>query len=137
MQIYFENDFVTYSYDKVNHVIVQKWLAPPNSVEFRDGVKSLIEVMGHFNTGKVISDTTFLGIIQPKDQRWVSTEWIHGALMVGYSHLAVIVSEDALTQMSVEGIVNQRVAVAFPTAYFKSMEAAIVWIKQFSTRTTN
>ncbi len=129
MQNYFETDFVTIGYDKANHVIVLKWLVPPTSDEFREGLNSLITAMEHFITGKLVTDTTYLGTIHPNDQQWSATEWVHGAIKAGYSQIAIIIPADVFTQMSVEDTMNQ-VESPFPMAYFNNIEDAIDWIKK-------
>ncbi len=128
MQTYFENDFITIGYDKVNHVLIHRWIVGPTSLEFREGLNSLIPAMEYFNTGRIITDTTYLGVIHPDDQHWSVTDWFQSALKVGYSQLAIIIPADIFTQMSMEETMSQ-VANPVPIAYFESMEAAIDWIK--------
>ncbi|MEO7989435.1 MAG: hypothetical protein ABI663_07840 [Chryseolinea sp.] len=130
MQNYFGKDFVTIGYDKANHVVVLKWIVPPTSDEFREGLYSLLAALEHFKTGKIITDVSYLGTIHPNDQRWSATEWLQSALKVGYSHIAIIMPSDVFTQMSVEDTMNQ-VDSPLPSAYFDNMEAAFDWINSF------
>ena len=129
MQTYFENDFITIGYDKVNHVIMHKWIVAPTSPEFREGLNYLIPAMELFNTGKIITDTICLGIIHPIDQQWLVTDWFQNVLKVGYSQLAIIIPARCFTRMSIEDTMSQ-VVNPVPIAYFENMEAAIAWTKQ-------
>ena len=131
-QNHFEKDYITIWYDKVNHLIVGKWKAEPTSAEFREGLNSLISAIEHFKTGKLIIDTTYLGVIHPDDQDWSVVEWGQRALKAGYSQTALIISSNIFTQMSVEETMNQfQEENPFSFAYFNNMEDAIDWIKQF------
>jgi hypothetical protein len=127
MQNFFGKDFVNISYDKVNHVIVLKWIISPTSDEYRETLNSLVSAMQHFNTGKVIANTIYLGTIHPQDQQWSVTEWFQQAVKVGYSKLAIIIPDDIFTQMSVEDTMNSADS-SFPFAYFDNMDGAIKWI---------
>jgi hypothetical protein len=131
MQNHFETDYVTTAYDKANHVVILKWKVAPTSVEFRDGLNSIISAMVHFKTGKLIADTTHLGVIHPDDQEWSATAWVQEALKVGYSQIALIVPSDIFTQLSVEDTLNmnKEETMDIPTGYFDTVEAAIEWIK--------
>ena len=128
MQNYFETDYVTVNYDKGNNLIILKWIVAPTSDEFREGLNSLIAAMEHFKTGKLVTDTTYLGTIHPADQQWSATEWVQGAIKVGYSQIAIIIPADVFTQMSVEDTMSQ-VDNPLPFAHFDNMETAIDWIK--------
>ncbi len=128
MQTYFENDFITIGYDKINHLIVHTWIVPPTSDEFREGLNSLIPAMEFFKTGNIITDTTNLGIIYPDDRQWAVADWFQSALKVGYSQLAVITPDYVFTLMLSEDAMRQ--ASLIQTAYFDNMEAAIDWIKK-------
>lgn len=129
MQNHFETDFVTVGYDKANHVVILKWKVAPISVEFRNGLNSLITAFEHFETGKLIADTTNLGAIHPDDQLWSATVWVQAALKVGYSQIALIIPSDIFTKMSVEDTMNMnKDTLDIPTGYFDSMETAVKWI---------
>jgi len=129
MENYFETDYVTVDYDKADHIIVLKWKVSPTSAEFREGLNSLVTAMDHFKTGKIIGDTTHLGVIHPDDQQWSATEWIQSMFNVRHFQIAFIVPSDIFTQMSLDGALSQVVG-DHPIAYFENMEGAIGWIKK-------
>ncbi|HTJ52231.1 MAG TPA: hypothetical protein VL443_22370 [Cyclobacteriaceae bacterium] len=128
MQNHFETDYVTTAYDKANHVVILKWKVAPTSVEFREGLDSIISAMEHFKTGKLIADTTHLGAIHPDDQEWSTTVWAQKAVSAGYSKLALVIPSDIFTKMSVEDTMNMD-KTETPSAYFDTIDAAIDWIK--------
>ena len=128
MQPYFKNDFVIIKYDKVNHVIIHRWIDTITSAEFREGLNYLIPAMKLFKTGNIITDTTCMGIIHPDDQHWSVTNWFQKALKAGYSKVAIIVPDDDITRMSIEDTMNQ--ARPFLFAYFDNMDEAIDWTKK-------
>ncbi|SKC65192.1 hypothetical protein [Ohtaekwangia koreensis] len=129
MQIYLETECALFTYDENSYSIIITWKTPPLSVEFRDNVKTLLSVMEHFKTGKVVSDITNFGILHPDDQEWATSEWFKEAIKVGYSHQAIILPNDAYLQWVIEET-GRPVMNTVTTAYFNNLEAAIKWIKQ-------
>lgn len=127
MQKFFETDYVTVGYDKANHLIILKWKVPPTSAEFRDGLNAIVIAMEYFKTGKLIADTTYLGTIHPDDQEWSATTWLLNTAKAGYACIAIILTADLFTQMSVEDTMS-KVSNPIPTAYFNTLEAAIKWM---------
>jgi len=128
MPTFFKSNYITIDYDKINHVIIHTWLVPPSSDEFREGLNSLIPAMEHFKTGKIITDTTHMGIIHSDDQKWAVTDWRQRALKVGYSRLGIIIPADVFTRMSMEETIGRTVNQV-PIAYFENTEDATYWIK--------
>jgi len=129
MQTYFEKDFVIIGYDETNKLIVAEWKIPPTSQEFRNCMDVLIEALTHFNTGKVIFDTLYLGILPESDQEWVSSDWYGRAVKAGYSRVAFVLPHDVFTDMFVKETVK-RTSNRIPTAYFDNRPAAIDWLKK-------
>ncbi|HTJ50066.1 MAG TPA: hypothetical protein VL443_11465 [Cyclobacteriaceae bacterium] len=124
---YFQKDFLIIYYDEVNRIVVSKWEIPPASQEFRNGMDVLIEALIHFNTGKVIFDTVYLGALLDSDQTWISRNWYERAVRAGYSQVAFVIPQEVFTQMFVIEAVNQTIN-RIPTAYFHNMKEAIDWI---------
>jgi hypothetical protein len=129
MQTYFEKDYIIISYDKDVNAVVLKWLTTPTTSEFREGLDALIPAMEYFRTGKLITDTTYLGTLYPHDQEWAATDWLNRALKVGYSHIAIILPDDIFTRMSVEDTMSQVAEGITGAAYFNRLEPAGEWMK--------
>lgn len=128
MSIYFDKDYVSISYDANNHLLVASWKMPPLSSEFRTYMEALISAMEHFETGKLIADTTRMGTLSLEDQEWSSKDWTRRAIEVGYSHVAILLPTDVFSQMAIEDTMNGMVGpVAF--SYFENMEDALIWMK--------
>ncbi|SKC65149.1 hypothetical protein [Ohtaekwangia koreensis] len=130
MQIYLETECALTTYDENSCSIIITWKIPPLSVEYRDNLKTLLSAMEHFKTGKVVADTTNFGTLHPDDQEWTSSEWIKEAIKVGYSHAAIILPNDAYSQMAIDETMSPIMNIV-TTAYFNNLEAATKWIKQF------
>ncbi|HEY8937810.1 MAG TPA: STAS/SEC14 domain-containing protein [Cyclobacteriaceae bacterium] len=128
MQIYFETEFITISYNKASHSSIVKWNLPPMSEEYRKGLNALLLCMKHFKTGKVVADLTNFGTLHPDDQEWSSTEWTEKAMELGYSDIAIILSSDVYSQMAIEDTMSP-VTNTLNVAYFDNIEKAVEWIK--------
>ena len=141
MKVYFETDFITIDYNEEHNAILQRWLIPPLSTEFREGLNTVIRAMEHFKTGKWVSDTCELGTVAVEDQEWIIADWLPRALEAGYSQIALImpseISLDAeLSQFSVEEVV-EAAGDPVPTAYFHNLESALTWISGEHTSSLN
>lgn len=90
----------------------------------------LIDGMIEYSTGKILTDTTHMGAINPDDQQWSITDWLDRALKAGYKRLAIILPDEIFTQLSVNDIISQ-VEGTNPVViqYFKSIPEAKTWLK--------
>ncbi|WP_333819195.1 hypothetical protein [Ohtaekwangia sp.] len=130
MKVYFKSEFFKITYLQDINIIASAWTTPPSSEEFRQGMEHLLHAIQHFKTGKLISDTTYMGAIFPEDQEWAATDWYQRAAAAGFSHNAIIVPHDIFTELSVETILD-RVDKRMIRAFFDNENAAMEWIRQF------
>lgn len=130
MNVYFKNEFFKITYHKNINTIASAWITAPSSVEFRLGMENLIQAILYFKTGKLISDTTYMGAILPEDQEWAAIDWYARASKAGFSHNAIIVPPDIFTELSVEAIL-EKVEKGMIRSFFNNEDAAVEWIRQF------
>lgn len=127
MEIYFDTDYITIRYHTAHHILVVKWILPPTSKEFRNGMMVILEAMKHFKAGRMVSDVINLGAILEEDQVWAATEWRALAVPAGYSKVAFILSDDVFTNMSMDDMLS-KADKDVSSAYFNRMEDAIRWV---------
>ncbi|HEY9004716.1 hypothetical protein [Ohtaekwangia sp.] len=131
MQVYFEKEYATISYDNTTHAITIDWKVRPFSSEFRTGLESLLKAMEHFKTGKVIADTRNLGTLAIEDQDWSANDWTAMALEAGYySDIAIIVPSDVYDKMAIDDVMARVEGSSLKVGYFDERESAAAWIKQ-------
>ena len=126
---HFINEFITVHFDGPSSAAVARWLVPPTSSEFREGLELMLTFMKKFHTGKLVVDTTHLGAIHEDDQTWAASDWYDKAIAIGYCKIAMILPTDIFTQMSVENTMASVKENVVSTAYFDTLEAALQWIK--------
>ncbi len=121
---YYTSDYL--AIEAGNGFIFVNWLTAPTSVEFRNGMDKLFETIRQTKTGKVVTDTRNLGAISTEDQTWSNTDWLSKAVGAGYNQIAIVISPDIFTQMSVEDIMSQ--VQGLKIGYFDTVEKAAEWI---------
>ncbi len=125
--IFFKDSYAEVTYDQVANVVTIVWTTSPTSGEFRTGMNKLIEAMETHQTGRLLTDSRNLGAISEEDQAWSLGEWVEKANKVGYEKLAIIISKDIFSKMSVEDIMdNVDEGVSFQ--YFDDTETAKTWL---------
>jgi len=124
------NKLCSLTYESDCKSVFLSWKTTPLSDEFRHVMDKLIEGMAENKTGKILTDTTNMGAIDPDDQQWSVTDWLERALKVGYNRLALILPDEIFTQMSVNDIISQ-VEGTNPVSiqYFNNIPDARAWLK--------
>ena len=126
---FFEQEYASIGYDEIVRAMVLLWKLGATSIEYRNTLNSLLLGMEHFQTSRVIVDTTHLGTIHPDDQEWSISDWTVRAMSSGYTHLAIILPDDIFTQVSVEDIMSLVEDRILKSQYFSSIQEAKEWIK--------
>ena len=117
-----------YSSSPISHIYM-KWGASFDENEFRQGMNDLIKMMKEHQTGKILSNNLNMGAIDEADQQWSVEDWLPRALAVGYSAIAIIVSEDLFGKMAVEDILDDASSKSpIKINYFDGEEKAIKWL---------
>jgi len=125
--IFFKDSYAEVTYDQAANAVTIVWTTSPTSEEFRTGMNKLIEAMETHKTGRLLTDSRNLGAISEEDQAWSLGEWVEKANKVGYEKLAIIISKDIFSKMSVEDIMdNVNEGVSFQ--YFDDTETARAWL---------
>jgi hypothetical protein len=125
---FFEKEYASIGYDETAQAMILLWKIGTTSAEYRNTLNSLLLGMEHFQTSRVIVDTTHLGAIHPDDQEWSISDWTVRAMSSGYTHLAIILPDDIFTQVSVEDTMSLVEDRILQSHYFSSMQEAKEWI---------
>ena len=122
-------------YDDAVQAMILLWKVGATSSEYRHTLDSLLLGMVHFQTSRVIVDTTHLGTIHPDDQEWSISDWTVRAMSSGYTHLAIILPDSIFTQVSVEDTMSLVKGQILVSQYFTSLDDAKDWIKPIDSHT--
>jgi hypothetical protein len=129
------NDQIIFHYKSLPtpHVYL-KWGSMVDEQEFREAMDKVIDLMKENGTGKILSNSTQLGALSEEDQVWSVEDWLPRALAIGYSAIAIIVSEDIFGQMAVEDVLNS-VSEKSPIKiqYFDNEEKATEWMESLES----
>ncbi len=99
---FFETDVVVINYGSMPPIVFLRWLAQPNSKQFRTALDKLLRALFTFRTGNVVMDVTHLGYVAANDLRWQNAEWFPKARQAGCHKVAIIVSSAAFSELSVD-----------------------------------
>lgn len=123
-----EEPTIEYRHSPTSHVYI-RWESIIYEKLFRDGMDKIIELMKEHQTGNVLSNVSELGALTEADQRWSIDDWLPRALAVGYSAIAIIVSEELFGRMAVEDIMNDASEKSpIKVQYFDNEEQALEWL---------
>lgn len=108
------------------------WLPETSNMlerEYKQEVLNALDVCLKVFPKKLIGDTRDMFFpIMPALQEWTNQIFFVPVLEIGLNRSAIILSEDLITQLSTEQIMEESEASKFQTRYFDSKEAAKAWI---------
>ena len=130
MKEIFKSDFLDVQYHEKDSLFHIQWLTPPNGEEFRQGISTVYAEYAKIVPERFLIDLRQTGVIPPEDQEWASKLWMKSKDPIVKIKSAFIVSEDFLTNVSVEDIINE--IKKFDTAginkYYSDEIEARLWL---------
>ena len=98
--------------------------------EYRDEVKSLIELVQEKKPKRMLGDMkNFTFPIDPETQIWLNENLFETYIKQGIDKLALILSNDLFSQISIEQTVEEEATFAFETKYFNNLDEAYSWLE--------
>lgn len=70
MHLYFQNSFVSLSYDPESHLGIGKWKGSLQGPELREAFLLCLEMVNTFSLTRWLADDRLMGAIHPADQKW-------------------------------------------------------------------
>ena len=127
MELYFEKEYANIHFDQDNGILIMKWMMPPMSEEYREGLSILLLAIEKFRTGKVIFDIQKAGALHPSDSEWATAYWFPAAEKAGLTHSAIIMPADIFVHMSIE-LLKGDASKSIVDSCFDNMKDAFEWI---------
>ncbi len=127
---YFDNQFMTISWNKTLRIVEQKWKGQATSQNFRASAKKALALLKEKKATKLLRDTRKMTVILPGDQEWTKKDWMPRMAKAGLKKVAIVISGHGVAQLSVnkmkEAIHTEEYGVK--RALFDDIEQARNWL---------
>lgn len=133
MQNVHQSKFLEISHILDNQRLVIEWLAPSEEMteeDFKAEIQSEAEKIETYQPAQILARTTKMGfIITPELQEWHNEVIFPKFKSVGVTKLAIVLSEDIFSQISIEQLIEDNKIANFTTQYFDREEVAVEWLQ--------
>lgn len=127
-----DNRFAVFRYDAENNIGYQLYKGDSTAnmtvEEYREEMLKVLNFCLEYKIGKLLADTrNFLFIITPQMQKWTNEHIF--AKNRYLEKLALIVSEDFISQLALEQVIDEGKSATFATQFFTDIKSAEKWLK--------
>jgi len=126
-----EKEFYIILHNSTKKILEMRWLVESERMslqEFKDALLLLNTLVAKHKPSLLIADLKDLVFgINPDLQHWILKEIIKKGY-TGYKKLAILVSEDIFTQISIEQMFNDFKEMPFEIKYFTHSKEANYWL---------
>lgn len=130
---YYDEPHATVSYNETADVVVGELKEFVEGSDFKEYMNTLIDVLEEKHATKMVADTsTFDAALTQEDQVWSVEDWTPRAEDAGLEHLALVMPEAVVAEMSIENIINMT-DDSITRDVFTDRSEAINWLEQQST----
>lgn len=131
MKEVFKNDYITIFHNKDANIITSKWNAKTINMSESDFKKShmgIVDAIVNSRSSAVIGDAReFAFSIVPNIQEWILYETFPVMIGAGLKKIAMIVSPDVFSQITVEQSLSEQGASPLTIKYFEENAEAMSW----------
>jgi hypothetical protein len=103
---YFDESFATVTYESDIDAAVARMTEFAEGESFREYMNSIIDAIESEGTDCVIADTSQMGALTEDDQAWSVADWAPRAEDAGLDHMALVMPESVVAEMSVESVME-------------------------------
>jgi hypothetical protein len=104
---YFDEEFGTVQYDDRSEAVIGQLTSFVQGKPFKEYMNAMIEATRDQSANNMIGDTSSLdGPVSQEDQAWSVQDWAPRAEAAGLEHLALVMPESVVAEMSVDKIVE-------------------------------
>lgn len=127
---YLKEDHAEVSYDESTDAVVGRLKEFAEGEPFREYMDELIEATMDTGSNKMLADTSqFDAAIGKEDQAWSVQNWAPRAEDAGLEHLAMVMPESVIAEMSVDKIVEMA-DDTINRGVFEDVEEAKSWLRE-------
>jgi hypothetical protein len=124
---YFDGEFAEVTYDSGMGAIVARMDEYAEGEEFRRYMDSIIDAMDATGSDRIIADTSEIPPLDQDDQQWSVVDWAPRAEDSGLEHMAMVMPESVVSEMSIENVVEMS-DDTINRELFDELEDAKTWI---------
>jgi hypothetical protein len=128
----FEAPYVSISYqaeDRYIKIIWKKFAVDSEQSLFRE---KLLEMIKQSGSNTYLTDNTRLAGTTEKMQTWIRDVWFPLAFEAGLRNVVAVQSNDKFAEFAVENILKGSTFKKMNYKFFKTIEEAEMWIKEFT-----
>jgi hypothetical protein len=103
---YFDSDYADVTYDDELGAVISRMDEYAEGEDFRRYMNSIIDAIEDTGTDRMIADTSEIPPLSQGDQGWSVTDWAPRAEDAGLGHMALVMPESVVSEMSIESIVE-------------------------------
>ncbi len=131
MEVY-KSKYLHLAFFAEQELIEMTWLPPTDSMtedEYKKEFLNYLDIILSLRPKKIIADTrTMFFPIRPEIQEWINQTIFPPSLEMGLNKAAFVMSEEMISQISIEQTMEENEGVKFITRYFDNKEEAKEWI---------
>ena len=127
-----DNAYLKVSYDLILNCAILQWKQVVDSMEFRDMLNNVVDILSNHKITSWISDIRERGEINPSDIQWMFEKVFPKAITKGIKNV-LIVSNETEGSKDLQNKFNSKVEnVDLKVYFFKDLEITLEWLKQES-----
>lgn len=129
-ELFYSTDRLEVFYLPNTNIGLSRWNGFSYGDEYRNAMDKIIEFYTEKKITKILANLEKFDVITDEDQKWTNETWFPKLLGAGVKRMAVVVSQDAFSQMSVEDVLSKVESLDFVSQFFNSEEAAHKWLEK-------
>ncbi len=129
-----QTSFLALSYFSETELLELEWLAATSDMtdkEFQEQVSMENEVLLKYKPKKILAKTLEMEYtIAPEEQEKHNKIILPAFKAIGLQKLAIVVSYDIFTQVSISQIIDDDITAGYKTNYFDDTNSAMAWLTE-------
>lgn len=104
---HYQSSFATVEYDESCEAVIGELREFTEGEQFREYMEEIIDAIEERDTNRVMADTSqFESALHQEDQAWSARDWAPRAEDAGLDHLAMVMPESVIAELSVDSIIE-------------------------------
>ncbi|WP_291726473.1 hypothetical protein [Bernardetia sp.] len=134
MQNIYKSKFVSINILPKKELLIIEWLSDSEDMteeEFKNEIQAEIVAIKEYKPTNILARTTQMSfVITPNMQEWHNELVFPVFKNIGVSKLAIILSSDIFSQISIEQLIEDNTEAEFITHYFDKEDKALLWLQE-------
>lgn len=130
MEIFFQTDYVTISWDEEQKAVFSVWQGYTGGGQnkVQTGYTKIAELMALKKSNKWLSDIRTMRVVDPADQQWILETGHSIMVKAGMRYIAALMPQNALGSMSVNSVINKVAGIDLEIKTFSQLDEAKKWL---------